>query len=99
MSILGDGLWFLAVIVWFMIAISIFSSILSAVRKKRYGVRSSDGHNVPIEQDLTCETKHGHIHQTEGIEPAKRYIVHEDPEEGYVILNGIRRKITDCKDL
>ena len=25
-----------------------------------------------------------------------RYIVHDEPEEGYVILNGVKRKLTDC---
>ena len=28
-----------------------------------------------------------------------RYIVHTDAETGYVVLNGVKRKISDCKYL
>lgn len=63
--------------------------------RKTYGTKSSDGHYVPKSQDMTCR-KYGHRHETES---TPRYIVHEDPETGYVILNGIKRKISDCKNL
>ena len=36
---------------------------------------------------------HDHDKQSE------RYIVHDEPEQGYVILNGVKRRIEDCKDL
>ncbi|MBQ1476914.1 MAG: hypothetical protein IIZ33_02080 [Erysipelotrichaceae bacterium] len=63
----------------------------------RRGPVSSDGHRVPKEQDLTCD-RYGHDHE-ENSEFGRRYIVHEDPEDGYVILNGVKRKISDCKYL
>ena len=55
---------------------------------------------VPKAQDVTCEREFGHNHpNNSNPEFGRRYIVHEEPEEGYVILNGIKRKITDCKYL
>lgn len=61
-------------------------------------VKSSDGHIVPKEDDLTCDTVYGHQH-SQANEFGRRYIVHEEPEEGYVVLNGVKRQIKDCKDL
>ena len=29
----------------------------------------------------------------------KKDVVHDEPEQGYVILNGVKRRIEDCKDL
>lgn len=55
---------------------------------------SSDGHIVPKDQDLTCG-RYGHDHG----DLQERYIVHEDPPEGYVVLNGIKRRIEDCRNL
>ena len=81
--------------VW--VFIIFLTAILSSMTaRKRRVTRSDDGHEVPMNQDLTCETQYGHNH---GALPEKRYIVHEDPEEGYVILNGVKRRIRDCKYL
>ena len=80
--------------VW--IAIIAVSSILSSlIRKKPPITFSSDGHAIPRKDDFTCETKYGHDH---GPSEA-RYIVHEEPQQGYVILNGVKRRIEDCKNL
>ncbi len=57
---------------------------------------SDDGHRIPKKQDITCYGEYGHDHP-EDVQP--RYIVHEEPVEGYVILNGIKRKLEDCKHL
>ena len=76
------------------------SRVRSAVllnNKKRKTV-SDDGHYVPRSDDLTCETAQGHRHNRNN-EFGDRYIVHNEPEEGYVVLNGIIRKIEDCKNL
>ena len=27
------------------------------------------------------------------------YVHHDEPEQGYVVLNGIKRKLEDCKNL
>jgi len=72
----------------------IFSFVKKASSSGRRRTISSDGHAVPKNQDLTCE-RYGHDHgNIEG-----RYIVHEDPPEGYVVLNGIKRRIEDCRNL
>ena len=76
------------------------SKVRSAVllnNKKRRTV-SDDGHYVSPSDDLTCETTAGHRHENSG-EFGQRYIVHNEPEDGYVVLNGIMRKIEDCKNL
>ena len=44
---------------------------------------SSDGHVIDPENDPTC-AKYGHVHE----EVKHRYIVHDEPVEGYVNLNG-----------
>ena len=70
---------------------------INPVNQKPYVTRSDDGHRVPRAQDLTCEKQYGHKHTTvDGTAP--RYIVHEEPEQGYVILNGVKRRIKDLKD-
>ncbi len=93
-------------IVWFLIIFVVaLTQIIGAMVKVSKGnnrIRktiSSDGHVVPKDQDLTCE-RYGHDHRKEGTnEFGRRYIVHEDPEEGFVVLNGVKRKISDCKNL
>ena len=55
---------------------------------------SSDGCKIPLEQDLTCR-RYGHKHETEYDKPP-RYIVHEEPTKGYVILNGKKVRLKDC---
>lgn len=49
---------------------------------------ASDGHRVPKDQDISCR-RFGHQHE-EFDRP--RFIPHSDPEEGYIILNGIKMK-------
>lgn len=55
---------------------------------------SDDGHTIPYKDDITCEAKDGHSHPTSN---QPRYIVHEEPEDGYVVLNGKKVKIKDLK--
>lgn len=76
-------------------------SIISVASKKKQRGRqiSSDGHVVQKSQDFTCETNYGHEHDAPQESFERRYIVHEDPEEGYVVLNGIKRKLEDCAKL
>ncbi|MBR4164434.1 MAG: hypothetical protein IKR11_12995 [Solobacterium sp.] len=89
---------FLFVLIWLLIIISVATTIISKYKPVQRLNRSSDGHIVPQNQDLTCETKCGHNHGTDS-ERQPRYIVHEEPQQGYVILNGVKRKISDCKYL
>ena len=86
--------------VLFWIVIIFIASIASAAKQRNAGRRivSSDGHEVPPSQDLTCD-RYGHSHEESSPEFGRRYIVHEEPEDGYVILNGVKRKISECKYL
>ena len=96
-------IWLIPLVWGFLILVAVINIVNAIISSgKRAGNRSrrsisDDGHAVPRSQDLTCETKYGHDHG--GIEAQKRYIVHEDPEEGFVVLNGIKRRIKDCKYL
>ena len=90
--------WIIIVLTFFAIVLGSTKAAKSSDRKRRANVRrtiSSDGHAVSRKNDLTCETKYGHDHG----DAQPRYIVHEDPDEGYVILNGIKRRLEDCKNL
>lgn len=90
------GSFIVVVALW--IIIGAFSTIFASKNKKK--TISSDGHVVPKTQDFTCENEFGHNHpNSSNPEYGRRYIVHEEPEEGYVVLNGIKRKISDCKYL
>ena len=86
-------------VVWVFVFVVILISTVRTAKRSRT-VRSSDGHVIPKGEDLTCETNEGH-HHTTGSESefGKRYIVHNEPETGYVVLNGVKRKLTDCKNL
>ena len=53
---------------------------------------ASDGHRVSKDQDISCR-RYGHNHPEFDI---PRFIPHEDPEEGYIILNGVKMKLTEA---
>lgn len=61
---------------------------------KRRAPRSTDGHVLGKEQDITCR-QFGHNHP-EWEEPSQRYIVHDDLEDGYIILNGKKMLRTEA---
>ncbi len=56
--------------------------------------RSTDGHTLRKDQDITCR-RFGHNH-SEAEEPAARFIVHDDIEDGYIILNGKKMLRTEA---
>ena len=56
--------------------------------------RSTDGHKLRKDQDITCR-RFGHRHSEEE-EPAARFIVHDDIEDGYIILNGKKMHRTEA---
>lgn len=90
---MSSFLVFYLIVVFMIVAV-----VVSAAAKIRKQNVSSDGHKVPFSEDLTCTAKDGH-HHTESSEFGSRYIVHNEPEQGYVVLNGLKRKISDCKYL
>ena len=91
----------LSLLVW-VVVLSAFVTVVGKLKKRNRTI-AADGHVIPPEKDITCEGRDGHRHpqptarQKEDYGP--RYIVHDDPEIGYVILNGVKRRIQDCKDL
>ena len=91
----------LSVLIW-VIIVGVWARLASGVKKRRKTI-AQDGHVIPPEKDITCEGRDGHHHPklsaSEQKDYGPRYIVHDDPEIGYVVLNGIKRKISDCKDL
>ena len=56
--------------------------------------RSTDGHMLRGKQDITCR-QFGHVHPED---TAPRFIVHDDPEDGYILLNGIKMRISEADD-
>lgn len=56
--------------------------------------RSTDGHTLKGEQDITCR-QFGH-HHPQWEEPTIRYIVHDDIEDGFIILNGKKMHRTEA---
>lgn len=89
----------LAALIWLLI----ITSFVAAFAKKNRRTIAADGHVIPKEKDITCEGRDGHVHtqmsEADRKDFGPRYIVHDDPEIGYVVLNGIKRRISDCKDL
>lgn len=53
---------------------------------------ASDGHRVPKDQDISCR-QFGHDHREFD---TPRFIPHEDPEDGYIILNGVKMKLSEA---
>lgn len=87
--------FFIAIISYIISNASVLSKIINYKP-----VISSDGHIINPKDDITCTNLPGHDHRPiPGVSDKPRYIVHEEPEKGYVILNGVKRKLTDCKDL
>ena len=91
-------------IILFFIVLAIASAKIEQEKKKAIlqklsqnsgdALFSSDGCKIPKEQDLTCR-RYGHQHET-GYDKLPRYIVHEEPTKGYVILNGKKVRLKDC---
>lgn len=98
---------FVIFVIWVVFIVVV--SILANTSRKTGSIRSrwfyrrpvsSDGHRIPRSMDITCAGIRDHHHRKiPGEERIPRYIVHEDPEMGYVILNGVKRRLTDCKNL
>ena len=52
------------------------------------GPMASDGHRIHEDQDISCR-RYGHWHEEFD---TPRFIPHEDPEEGYIVINGVNMK-------
>lgn len=89
---------FIPVLFYICFFIAMFVLIVSSQKRRKRLMQSSDGHFVKPEENLTCEANDNHHHKA-STEFGERYIVHNEPSLGYVTLNGVLRKIEDCKDL
>lgn len=56
------------------------------------GPLASDGHRIPKEKDVSCR-RYGHQHEEFD---TPRYIPHDDPEDGYIVLNGVKMKLSEA---
>ncbi|MDO5476922.1 MAG: hypothetical protein Q4F43_07410 [Eubacteriales bacterium] len=61
-------------------------------RTSRRSPMASDGHRVPKNQDISCR-QYGHNHEEFD---TPRFIPHEDPEDGFIILNGVKMRLSEA---
>ena len=59
---------------------------------RRRPARSTDGHVLRGKKDITCR-QFGHNHPEDDM---PRFIVHDDPEDGFIILNGVKMRISEA---
>ncbi|WP_027431256.1 hypothetical protein [Lachnospira multipara] len=59
---------------------------------------SSNGQKIDKSFDYTCETRYDHTHRPEYSMP-NRYVVHEQPTTGYIVLNGKRYSKKELKNM
>ena len=90
-------IFLLGVLGIFLLAVTV-SHVNQAQQNKLQPTVASDGHVIPKRDDITCAGTYGHTHDNTALEQdyGKRYIVHNEPETGYVILNGLKRRLKDC---
>jgi len=55
-------------------------------------------YSIPKSQDIRCETKYGHSHRPEYSMKNGRYIVHDKPTTGYIVLNGVKYSRNELKN-
>ena len=79
----------------FLIYIVVFIVALSFISAAKKNVRTI---NSVTTENLDEEITQPHIDKINSNLPSNAY-KHDSPEAGYVILNGIKRKLEDCKYL
>ena len=61
---------------------------------------ASDGHRISAEDDISC-ARYGHDHSNDPMQkdiPKEQFIVHNEPPEGYINLNGKIIKLTEADE-
>lgn len=56
------------------------------------GPLASDGHRMSGEEDVSCR-RFGHRHEEFD---TPRYIPHDDPEDGFIVLNGVKMRLSEA---
>ena len=104
---------FLIIFVWALMIIAVITSIVLSVKSSREKNMDITPHQNYETMKNAYEESRSPIEETshEGHSPYGKYaqnhkdrigrtlITHPEPEPGYVVLNGIKRKIEDCKNL
>lgn len=87
----------LPLLVWVVITIVVFTIVNQYIKTGQSMMKPPQLPKEVIPHRYTkgtLNTKHQDI-----LNSTHNVIRHEIPEQGYVILNGIKRRIHDCKDL
>lgn len=104
---------FLIILIWAAILIAVIISIVSSIHTGRQNATHVTPHQAYETAKNAYEESHSPIEESshEGHSPYGKYaqnhedrigrtlISHPEPEPGYVVLNGVKRKIEDCKNL
>ncbi len=67
---------------------------VSGSQRSNRQAKALDGHVLTGEKDITCR-QFGHRHSLKE-EPEMRFLVHDEPEQGFILLNGIKMRITEA---
>lgn len=89
------GFFIVGLVLFLLIARSIYKRIVRSEQPV-----SSDGHRIKPSENNTVQTpKHPIVKSryANRQDPLPQYIVHEEPEEGYIILNGKKISKKDLK--
>ena len=86
---------------FFLIWLVFVALILAVSVLRNRKIRSSVPGASRKDKDLPATVTRGRIGDThqDVINGSEHRVTHEKPELGYVILNGVKYKLEDCKDL
>ena len=86
-----DTIVFFIVVVGFIVAITVLSVTTSKIYPQR-------GANVPrMDPNHLFREPRGEYGENHADIVDDRVVNHPEPENGYVVLNGIKRRLEDCK--
>ncbi len=69
------------------------SNIFGFTRRAPGSAQADDGHRLSGVDDISCR-QYGHVHPETDDMP--RYIPHNDPEDGYIVLNGKMMRLSEA---
>jgi hypothetical protein len=85
-------------LVWTVIIIAIICALASSAGKKKRKYPYSDRTPI-VEQTHRPHEPVGEYSSNHADRVNENLIHHPEPEPGYVVLNGIKRRIEDCRNL
>lgn len=81
------------------VMISIAFSALQQGKKKTYYRKVNEAPSPIMEKNHAFHEPVGEYTENHADRIGRKLVTHEEPEPGYVVLNGIKRRIEDCKYL